>query len=95
MVPGYSLSSKKATVGHKNYTKFSSFCEQTLHNGLIEPKNRGQNKSWWIGHLTIPGPSSVLFGGGCVFVSLLFTAHLIDCAQLRLECGHKPENMVT
>ena len=36
--------------------------------------------SWWIGYLTIPGPSSVLFG--CVFVSLLFTAHLINCAQL-------------
>ncbi len=30
----------------------------------------------------IPGPSSVLFGGGCVFVSLLFSAHLINCAQL-------------
>ena len=33
-----------------------------------------------------PGPSSVLFGGCgcgcCVFVSLLFSAHLINCAQL-------------
>ncbi len=38
-----------ATVGHKNF----SFCEQTLHKGLIDascnwlqstPKNRGQNK---------------------------------------------------
>ena len=45
----YSLSSKKATVGHKNF----SFCEQTRHKGLIDascgwlqstPKNRGQNK---------------------------------------------------
>jgi hypothetical protein len=44
-----SLSSKKATVGHKNF----SFCEQTRHKGLIDascnwlqstPKNRGQNK---------------------------------------------------
>ena len=44
----YSLSSKKATVGHKNF----SFCEQTLHKGLIDAscnwlqstrKNRGQN----------------------------------------------------
>ena len=44
----YSLSSKKATVGHKNFI----FCEQTLHKGLIDascnwlqytPKNRGQN----------------------------------------------------
>ncbi len=47
--PRYSLSSKKATVGHKNF----SFCEQTRHKGLIDascawlqstPKNRGQNK---------------------------------------------------
>ena len=51
-VPGafeyYSLSSKKATVGHKNF----SFCEQTLHKGLIDascdwlqytPRNRAQN----------------------------------------------------
>jgi hypothetical protein len=32
----------------------------------------------------IPGPSSVLFGGCCccVFVSLLFSAHLINCVQL-------------
>ena len=34
-----------------------------------------------------PGPSSVLFwrvraAAGCVFVSLLFTAHLINCVQL-------------
>ena len=45
----YSLSSKKATVGHKNF----SFCEQTRHKSLIDascnwlkstPKNRGQNK---------------------------------------------------
>ena len=28
----YSLSSKKATVGHKNF----SFCEQTLHKGLLK-----------------------------------------------------------
>ena len=49
MYPLYSLSSKKATVGHKNF----SFCEQTRHKGLIDascnwlqstPKNRGQNK---------------------------------------------------
>ena len=45
----YSLSPKKATVGHKNF----SFCEQTLHKGLIDAsgnwlqstrKNGGQNK---------------------------------------------------
>jgi hypothetical protein len=45
----YSLNPKKATVGHKNF----SFCEQTLHKGLIDAscnclqstrKNRGQNK---------------------------------------------------
>ena len=44
----YSLNPKKATVGHKN----CSFCEQTLHKGLIDAscnwlqyttKNRGQN----------------------------------------------------
>ena len=43
-----SLNPKKATVGHKNF----SFCEQTLHKGLIDAscnwlqstrKNRGQN----------------------------------------------------
>jgi hypothetical protein len=42
------IRTKKATVGHKNF----SFCEQTLHKGLIDtscnclqytPKNRGQN----------------------------------------------------
>ena len=47
----YSLSSKKATVGHKNF----SFCEQTLYKGLIDAscdrlqttrKNRGQNNFW-------------------------------------------------
>jgi hypothetical protein len=45
----YSLSSKKATVGHKNF----SFCEQAMHKGLVDAscdwlqytlKNRGQNK---------------------------------------------------
>jgi hypothetical protein len=45
----YSLGSKKATVGHKNF----SFCEQTRHKGLIDAScnwlqstlnNRGQNK---------------------------------------------------
>jgi hypothetical protein len=44
----YSLSSKKATVGHKNFI----FCEHTLHKGVIAAsckwlqytlKNRGQN----------------------------------------------------
>jgi hypothetical protein len=44
----YSLNPKKATVGHKNF----SFCEQTLHEGLIDAscnwlqstgKNIGQN----------------------------------------------------
>ena len=47
----YSLSSKKAIVGHKNF----SFCEQTLHKGLIDAscdwlqstrKNRGQIVFW-------------------------------------------------
>ena len=45
--------------------------------------------SWWIGeYLTILITALVSYyfragaGAGCVFVSLLFTAHLIDCTQL-------------
>jgi hypothetical protein len=55
--------------------------------------------SWWIWEILvclrdfgqIPGPSSVLFGGCCcgccccVFPALLFSAHLINCAQLILK----------
>jgi hypothetical protein len=46
--PHYSLNPKKATVDHKNF----SFCEQTMHKGLIDAscnwlqstrKNRGQH----------------------------------------------------